>query len=78
MNIIIWNCRGALKPFFKKRVSELVQNYNPAILVVMETRVGKIELGRSQICCCLMEHSIPIPLAMQVVFGLCGMLIELI
>ena len=41
MNIIIWNCRGALKPFFKKRVSELVQNYNPAILVVMETYVGR-------------------------------------
>lgn len=39
MNIIIWNCKGALKPSFKKRVSELVQNHNPAILVVMETRV---------------------------------------
>ena len=40
MNIIIWNCRGALKPSFKKRVGDLVQNHNPAILVVMETRVG--------------------------------------
>ena len=40
MNIIIWNCRDALKPSFKKRVNELVQNHNPAILVVMETRVG--------------------------------------
>ena len=40
MNIIIWNCRGSLKPSFKKRISELVQNHNPAILVVMETRVG--------------------------------------
>lgn len=39
MNIIIWNCKGALKPSFKKRVSELAQNHNPAILVVMETRV---------------------------------------
>ena len=40
MNIIIWNCRGARKPSFRKHVGDLVQNYNPAILVVMETRVG--------------------------------------
>ena len=39
MNIIIWNCSGALKPSFKKRVGDLVQNHNPAILVVMETQV---------------------------------------
>ena len=39
MNIIIWNCRGALKPSFKKRVGDLVQNHNLAILVVMETQV---------------------------------------
>lgn len=39
MNIIIWNCRGALKPSFKKRVRDLVQNHNPTILVVMETQV---------------------------------------
>ena len=40
MNVIIWNCRGALKPSFRKRVTDLVQNYNPSILVVMETHVG--------------------------------------
>ena len=40
MNVIIWNCRGALKPSFKIRVGELVQSHNPTILVVMETRVG--------------------------------------
>ena len=40
MNVIIWNCKGASKPSFKKRVTELVQNHDPAILVVMETRVG--------------------------------------
>ncbi|XP_075641836.1 uncharacterized protein LOC142613385 isoform X2 [Castanea sativa] len=40
MNIIIWNCRGALKPSFQNRVRELVQFHNPAILVVMKTRVG--------------------------------------
>ena len=40
MNIIVWNCRGALKPNFQSHVRELVRNHNPAILVVMETRVG--------------------------------------
>ena len=40
MNIIVWNCRGALKPSFQKHVGELVRNHNPVMLVVMETRVG--------------------------------------
>ena len=40
MNVIIWNCRGALKPSFNIRVGELVQSHNPAILVIMETHVG--------------------------------------
>ena len=40
INIIVWNCRGSLKPSFQKHVRELVQNHDPAILVMMETRVG--------------------------------------
>ena len=40
MNIIAWNCRGALKPEFQNHVRELVQNHNLAMLIVMETRVG--------------------------------------
>lgn len=40
MNIIVWNCRGTLKPSFQKHVRELVYNHNPTILVVMETRIG--------------------------------------
>ena len=40
INNIIWNCRGAFKPSFQKRVREMVQKYNPDILVVMETHVG--------------------------------------
>ena len=41
MNIIMWNCRGALKPNFQNRVRELVRNHNPGIMVVMETRIGR-------------------------------------
>lgn len=40
MNIIAWNYRGALKPNFQNHVREMVRNHDPAILVVMETRVG--------------------------------------
>ena len=40
MNIIIWNCKGALKPNFQDHVRELVQYHNPVIFVVMETRIG--------------------------------------
>ena len=40
MIIIVWNCRGTLKPNFHSHVRELARNHNPIILVVMETRVG--------------------------------------
>ena len=40
MNIIVWNCRGALKPSFQKHVGKLVRTQNPTILVIMETHVG--------------------------------------
>ena len=39
MNILVWNCRGALKPSFQNHVRELVQNHDPAIMVIMETKV---------------------------------------
>ena len=41
INVIIWNCKGGLKPIFQNRVRKLVQNHNPDILVVMETWVGE-------------------------------------
>ena len=40
MNIIIWNSRSSLKPNFQKYVNELAHNHNPAIMVVMETKIG--------------------------------------
>ncbi|KAK9984648.1 hypothetical protein SO802_034173 [Lithocarpus litseifolius] len=40
MNIVIWNCRGALKPSFQKHVRDLVALHDPAIFVVMETHIG--------------------------------------
>ena len=40
MNILLWNCRGALNADFKRRIFEMAINHQPSITVVMETRVG--------------------------------------
>lgn len=41
MNIIIWNYKAALKPSFQSNVCDLVSIHDLAILIVMETRLGK-------------------------------------
>lgn len=33
MNVLVWNCRGALKLSFQNHVRELVFNHNPVILL---------------------------------------------
>ena len=43
MKIIIWNSRGALKPNFQSHVRDLVQNHDPAIMVIMETKLGGVK-----------------------------------
>ena len=40
MNILVWNSRGVLKPNFQEYVRELVRVHNPAILVIIETKLG--------------------------------------
>ena len=40
MNIIIWNSRGTLKPNCQRHIRDLVHDHNPAIMVVMETKIG--------------------------------------
>ena len=40
MDVIIWNCKGALKPTFRWHVRELNRNHNPTILILMETKVS--------------------------------------
>ena len=40
MNILLWNCRGALNADFKRRIFEMAINHQPSITVVTETRVG--------------------------------------
>lgn len=40
MNILIWNCRGAMKPQFKKTVMDLVEWRSPILMVITETRLS--------------------------------------
>ena len=40
MNIICWNCRGALNPRFKPTLNNLISKHNPPIVIITETRVG--------------------------------------
>ena len=40
MNIVFWNCRGALNPRFHSVLLDLLNRHSPTIVVVMETRVG--------------------------------------
>ena len=40
MNIICWNCRGALNPRFRKTMDSLMSKFNPSIVIVTETRIG--------------------------------------
>ena len=39
MNILLWNCRGALNADFKRRVLEMMVNHQPSIMVITKTRV---------------------------------------
>ena len=40
MNIILWNCRGALNPRFHVTLKNLIDTHSPSIVIVTETRVG--------------------------------------
>ena len=41
MNILMWNCRGALNLDFKRRIYEMAINHNLAIMVITKTRVDR-------------------------------------
>nr|POE76978.1 hypothetical protein CFP56_49691 [Quercus suber] len=39
MNVLVWNCRGALNSDFKKRVFEMAVNHFPSVMIITETRI---------------------------------------
>ncbi|XP_075659168.1 uncharacterized protein LOC142629059 [Castanea sativa] len=40
MNILLWNCRGALNPLFHVTLKNLIVTHSPSIVIITETRVG--------------------------------------
>ena len=40
MNIILWNCRGALNPRFHLALSDLINTHFLSLVIITETRVG--------------------------------------
>ena len=40
MNILIWNCKGAMKSQFRKTVMDLVEWHSPILMVITETRLS--------------------------------------
>ena len=40
MNVLIWNCRGAMKPKFRKTVMDLVEWHSPILMVITKTRMS--------------------------------------
>lgn len=40
MNILIWNCKGAMKPQFRKTMMDLVEWHSPILMVITETRLS--------------------------------------
>ena len=39
MNILVWNCKGAMKLEFRKTVMDLVDWHDPILMVITETRL---------------------------------------
>ena len=47
MNILMWNCKRALNPDFKRRVFELVVNHHPSIWLLRRPELVMRELKKS-------------------------------
>ena len=39
MNILVWNCWGALSPSFQSIIHDMVQTHHLAIMIITETKV---------------------------------------
>ena len=50
LNVLTWNCRGVLNPYFRRALLDLLKINDPAILILTETRLGGVratELAKS-------------------------------
>lgn len=39
MNVLIWNCRGAIQPSFCSIVCDIIRTHSLAIMIITETKV---------------------------------------
>ena len=46
MYILVWNCKGAVKPPFANYTKDMMRQYNPDIMCFFETRLAESALGR--------------------------------
>ena len=58
MKILIWNCRGAGNPYFRRNFADLIQTHRLEISIIMKTRISgqrakdiSSSLGFDNICC---------------------------
>ena len=72
MNVLLWNCRGALNSDFKRRIFEMAINHRPSILLVIETRLGGDRATKLLKGCLLMVLLLRRLLAMLEVCGFSG------
>ncbi|KAI8005581.1 hypothetical protein LOK49_LG07G00813 [Camellia lanceoleosa] len=40
MKVLLWNCRGAANPHFRRHFNNLMEDHRPQLVVLTETRVG--------------------------------------
>ena len=45
MNILVWNCREVMKPFFRSAIRDLTNFHSPGIIVVTKTRISGSRAG---------------------------------
>ncbi|KAK7840428.1 hypothetical protein CFP56_016726 [Quercus suber] len=45
MNILVWNCRGAMKPSFRSSICDLTNYHSLGIVVITETRISGSRAG---------------------------------
>ena len=46
INVLLWNCRGALNLDIKMRVIEVAVNHFPSIMIITKTKVGGDRVAR--------------------------------
>lgn len=44
-NILVWNCQGAANPRFHRVIKEYLRDFDPKMVILVETKVSGIQAG---------------------------------